>query len=137
MDFYKMSWIQYYIREPWKRLRWRVRVRFLDLWADVSGRWWCEGCQKHHAARVLAYYPDGETGYCYEQMRVLAEDCAFAAVEKEENGVPDPEGALRKLIAGCEHIAVGRKNVTREVKREFEMKARPWERRERSGHSGK
>ena len=124
MDFYKADWWKFYVSDPARRIRWKIRTFFADIWHSFTGHWWCEGCHRHHGRRVVAYYLNGEDGYCFNQVREIANECAEAA---EETGggekYADADAALEYLIQNCEFICLGREDISRRVKREFQKKA--------------
>lgn len=90
------------LRSGCRRVR-RLCARILD---KVLGRWYCDGCHKHHSGRVVAYYPcDVADGFCYRHV--------------------DPREVER-----YEAIMMGGRNVTQEVKAEYrgiEWKPKPEE----------
>jgi hypothetical protein len=112
MDFHEVDWQQFYIRKPLRRAWGKIKRRAARVWDKVSGRWWCEGCDTYHSARIICYSLDGESGYCFRSIKKLALEVA--------SETPDtPRDAMCRMIAGCEHIGSGRETVTYEIKKAF------------------
>lgn len=94
----EISKTRYYIGLPIKRVGAWVRKCAANIADHITGRWWCYGCRKYHAGRVVAFWPDGG----------LSDGCCSEHLTSEE-------------IARCESITIGGfsgRDITERVKKE-------------------
>lgn len=98
MKQYEISRVRYYIGDPLKRAARRVHICAANIAECITGRWWCCGCRKYHAGRVVAFWPDGG----------LSDGCCSKHLTPEE-------------VARCESITIGGfrgRDITERVKKE-------------------